>query len=249
VLGAFASHLGVLREREEAARQVAAARELEAGNRTRTALLAAVSHDLRTPLAGLRSAAETLRLAGDRLDPSARDELRLAIEDSTSRLAGLVGDLLDMSRLQTGAVTPHLADVPLGDVAEHATASLPDVGIVIGELPVAHVDAGLLERVLANLLANAVRYSAVVEVRGGRVGRRVQLRVVDHGPGVPEADLPRIFEPFQRLGDTPAGDGAGVGLGLAVARGLVEAQGGAITPEQTPGGGLTLVLDLAGPTE
>jgi two-component system sensor histidine kinase KdpD len=249
VLGAFASHLGVLREREEAARQVAAARELEAGNRTRTALLAAVSHDLRTPLAGLRSAAETLRLAGDRLDPSARDELLLAIEDSTIRLAGLVGDLLDMSRLQTGAVTPHLADVPLGDVAEHATASLPDVGIVIGELPVAHVDAGLLERVLANLLANAVRYSAVVEVRGGRVGRRVQLRVVDHGPGVPEADLPRIFEPFQRLGDTPAGDGAGVGLGLAVARGLVEAQGGAITPEQTPGGGLTLVLDLAGPTE
>jgi two-component system sensor histidine kinase KdpD len=249
VLGAFASHLGVLREREEAARQVAAARELEAGNRTRTALLAAVSHDLRTPLAGLRSAAETLRLAGDRLDPSARDELLLAIEDSTIRLTGLVGDLLDMSRLQTGAVTPHLADVPLGDVAEHATASLPDVGIVIGELPVAHVDAGLLERVLANLLANAVRYSAVVEVRGGRVGRRVQLRVVDHGPGVPEADLPRIFEPFQRLGDTPAGDGAGVGLGLAVARGLVEAQGGAITPEQTPGGGLTLVLDLAGPTE
>jgi two-component system sensor histidine kinase KdpD len=242
VLEAFASHLGVLREREEAARQAAAARELEAGNRTRTALLAAVSHDLRTPLAALRSAAETLRVAGDRLGLAERDDLLLAIEESTSRLTGMVSDLLDMSRLQTGSVAPHLEDVSLAEVARRAGVDLPTNRVTIGPLPDAYVDAGLLERALANVLANAVRYSDRVEVGATADDHRVALRVVDHGPGVPPEQWARIFEPFQRFGDTPAGEG--VGLGLAVARGLVEAQGGAVTVEETPGGGLTVVLDL-----
>jgi two-component system sensor histidine kinase KdpD len=245
VLEAFASHLGVIREREAAIRQLAAARELEAGNRTRTALLAAVSHDLRTPLAALRAAAETLRLSAERLDAQDRDQLLAAIEESTSRLTAMVSDLLDMSRLQTGAVTPRFEDVPLGEVVRRAAVGLPADRIAVGTLPVAHVDAGLLERAVANVLANAVRYSDRVEVAGGCSGSRVELRVRDHGPGVPPADRSRVFEPFQRLGDVPGGEG--VGLGLAVARGLVEAQGGAITLGDTPGGGLTVVVELGGP--
>ena len=245
VLVAFASHLGVLREREELARQTEAARELEAGNRTRTALLAAVSHDLRTPLAGIRSAAETLRAHADDLDPVDRDGLLDAVVQSTARLTTMVSDLLDMSRLQTGAVQPALVEVSLHEVVDRACRHL-DGGerVKVGNLPAALVDPGLLERVLANLLANALRHSDVVTVTGEEAGRRVTLRVADQGPGVPVADRTRMFEPFQRLGDTPAGDG--VGLGLAVARGLTEAQGGSLIVEDAPGGGLVMVLDLAG---
>ena len=245
VLVAFASHLGVLREREELARQTEAARELEAGNRTRTALLAAVSHDLRTPLAGIRSAAETLRAHADDLDPADRDALLEAVVQSTARLTTMVSDLLDMSRLQTGAVRPALVEVPLHEVVDRARHGL-DGGerVKVGSLPDALVDPGLLERVLANLLANALRHSDVVTVSGQEANRRVTVRVADRGPGVPAPDRARMFDPFQRLGDTPAGDG--VGLGLAVARGLTEAQGGSLTVEDAPGGGLVMVLDLAG---
>ena len=116
--------------------------------------------------------------------------------------------------------------------------------MVVGELPTAYVDAGLLERVVANLVANALHHSDDVAVEGSTDGARVRLRVADHGPGVAVADRARIFEPFQRLGDTPAGQG--VGLGLAVARGLTEAQGGTLEAESTPGGGLTMVLELPG---
>jgi two-component system sensor histidine kinase KdpD len=245
VLSAFASHLGVLREREELARQTEAARELEAGNRTRTALLAAVSHDLRTPLAGIRSAAETLRAHDDLLTTEDRAALLDAIVQSTARLTVMVSDLLDMSRLQTGAVKPALVEVSLGEVVDRALKDLDGAERVrISPLPDATVDPGLLERVLANLLSNALRHSEVVEVSATTGGHRVTLRVADHGPGVHRADRPRMFEPFQRLGDTPSGEG--VGLGLAVARGLTEAQGGTLLVEDAPGGGLVMVLDLAG---
>jgi two-component system sensor histidine kinase KdpD len=245
VATAFASHVGVLREREELARQSMAAQRLEAGNRTRTALLAAVSHDLRTPLAGLRSAAETLREHDDRLEPGERGELLLAMETSIARLTTMVSDLLDMSRLQTGAVVPIADDVPLAEVVRRALAGLEDSARVeVGDLPTAYVDSGLLERVVANLVANALRHSDRVAVEGETAGARVRLRVVDHGPGVPVADRDRIFEPFQRRGDA----GAGVGLGLAVARGLTEAQGGTLDVEETIGGGLTMVLGLPGAT-
>jgi two-component system sensor histidine kinase KdpD len=243
VATAFASHVGVLREREELARQSMAAQQLEAGNRTRTALLAAVSHDLRTPLAGLRSAAETLRVHDTRLDETERKELLAAMESSIARLTGMVSDLLDMSRLETGAVLPIAADVPLGEVVRRALAGVEDAErVVVGDLPTAYVDAGLLERVVANLVANALRHSDAVMVEGSSDGARVELRVVDRGPGVAPADRARIFEPFQRQGDT----GSGVGLGLAVARGLTEAQGGTLEAESTPGGGLTMVVELPG---
>jgi two-component system sensor histidine kinase KdpD len=244
VLAAFATHLGVLRDREELARQTAAARELEAGNRTRTALLAAVSHDLRTPLAGIRSAAETLRTHDDLLSPGDRAALLDAVVQATARLTSMVSDLLDMSRLQTGAVQPALADVALDEVVDRVLKELPDSARVrVEPLPPARVDPGLLERVLANLLSNALRHSETVTVSGTEDGRRVTLRVADRGPGVPPEQRARMFEPFQRLGDAPAGDG--VGLGLAVARGLTEAQGGTLVVEDAAGGGLVMVLDLA----
>jgi two-component system sensor histidine kinase KdpD len=244
VAAAFASHLGVLREREELARQTLAAERLEAGNRTRTALLAAVSHDLRTPLAGLRSAAETLRTHDQQLEPAERGELIEAMEMSVSRLTSMVSDLLDMSRLETGVVAPIAADVPLGEVVRRAMAGLDGAECVnFTDLPTAYVDPGLLERVVANLVANALRFSDSVEVAGDPHGPRVELRVIDHGPGVDPALRAQIFEPFQRHGDV----GTGVGLGLAVARGLTEAQGGSLDAVDTPGGGLTMVLDLPGP--
>jgi two-component system sensor histidine kinase KdpD len=241
VVAAFATHVGVLRDREELARQSLAARQLEAGNRTRTALLAAVSHDLRTPLAGLRSATETLHTHDRRLGEGERHELLGAMESSISRLTAMVSDLLDMSRLETGAVRPIADDVPLGEVVRRALLGLDGAERVeVGELPTAYVDAGLLERVVANLVANALRYSDVVEVVGESRGARVSLRVVDHGPGVESGDRARMFEPFQHRGDT----GSGVGLGLAVARGLTEAQGGTLEARETAGGGLTMVLEL-----
>lgn len=245
VLAAFAGHVGVLRERQELARHAAAARELEAGNRTRTALLAAVSHDLRTPLAGIRAAAETLRLHDQRLDPGDRAELLSAVEESTERLTVLVTDLLDMSRLQTGAVTPVYAEVDLCDLVRDALAGLAGSERVrVGpDLPVVVADQGLLVRVVANLVGNALRHTVgPVEVTARVTGPRVRLRVVDHGAGVPERERGRMFEPFQRLGDSPRGEG--VGLGLAVARGLTEAQGGTLVVEDTPGGGLSMVVDL-----
>jgi two-component system, OmpR family, sensor histidine kinase KdpD len=247
VAAAFASHVGVLRDREELARQSMAAQQLEAGNRTRTALLAAVSHDLRTPLAGLRSAVETLRIHDQRLEPQERRELLEAMETSISRLTTMVSDLLDMSRLQTGAVRPIADDVPLDEIVRHALTDLEGADKVsVGELPTAYVDPGLLERVVANLVANALRYGERVAVVGEVRGARVELRVVDHGPGVLPQDRARIFEPFQRQGDREGE--SGVGLGLAVARGLTEAQGGTLEAAATPGGGLTMVLDLPGAT-
>ncbi|MET0838420.1 MAG: ATP-binding protein, partial [Marmoricola sp.] len=206
---------------------------------------AAVSHDLRTPLAGIRSAAETLLTHDDLLTPDDRAALLDAVVQATARLTSMVSDLLDMSRLQTGAVKPALAEVPLGEVLDRVLKELSGAErVLVGPLPTAVVDPGLLEHVLANLVSNALRHSASVGVTGERLGRRVVLRVADHGPGVPVADRARIFEPFQRLGDAPSGDG--VGLGLAVARGLTEAQGGSLHAEDAPGGGLVMVLDLAG---
>jgi two-component system sensor histidine kinase KdpD len=165
------------------------------------------------------------------------------MDTSIARLTTMVNDLLDMSRLETGAVRPIAEDVPLGEVVRRALGDLEGAARVqVGDLPTAYVDAGLLERVVANLVANALRYSEVVEVEGEARGRRVGLRVVDHGPGVDAALRNRIFEPFQRHGDV----GTGVGLGLAVARGLTEALGGTLEAAETPDGGLTMLLDLPG---
>lgn len=251
ILAAFATHLGVLEERAELARQTAAARALEAGNRTRTALLAAVSHDLRTPLAGIKAASGTLRLADAApgsavLSDQDRADLLSTIEESADSLTAIVADLLDMTRLQTGAVEPTLRAAPLAAVVESALGGVADGNTVqvASRLPAALVDASLLERVVANLATNALRHADRVEIVGESRRGRTLLKVVDHGPGVSDAEKELMFEPFHRLGDTRRG--SGVGLGLTVARGLTEAQGGLLTMQDTPGGGLTAVVDLPG---
>ncbi|GAA0261067.1 sensor histidine kinase KdpD [Cryptosporangium japonicum] len=245
VLTAFAAQAGVALRQARLAAQAAGAAELADGNRMRTALLAAVSHDLRTPLASIKAAISALRMTTVTLGPDDVDELHATIDESADQLAALIDNLLDMSRLQTGAVNPLQRGVDLDEVVPRAVAGAAGVRIEVPEtLPPVLADPGLLERALANLVGNAVRHGAgaPVVVRGSALGDRVELRVVDTGPGVAEKDRERIFAPFQRLGDRPAGNG--VGLGLAVARGFVEAMGGTLEPEDTPGGGLTMVVSL-----
>ncbi|WP_374984859.1 ATP-binding protein [Streptomyces fradiae] len=248
VLGAFAAQAAVVLERRRLVGEAAEARKLAEGNRIRTALLAAVSHDLRTPLAGIKAAVTSLR-AGD-VEWSAEDraELLAGIEEGTDRLDQLVGNLLDMSRLQTGTVRPVLRETGIDEVVPMALGGVPEAGVALDipeTLPMVTVDRGLLERAVANIVENAVKYTpagAPVLVSAGVIGDRVELRVVDRGPGVPDEAKDTVFAPFQRYGDAPRG--AGVGLGLAVARGFVEAMGGTVTAEDTPGGGLTMVVAL-----
>ncbi|WP_406255746.1 DUF4118 domain-containing protein [Streptomyces chartreusis] len=248
VLAAFAVQSAVVLDRQRLRREADQAKELAEGNRIRTALLAAVSHDLRTPLAGIKASVTSLR--SDDVAWSEEDEAELlqAIEEGADRLDLLVGNLLDMSRLQTGTVTPLIREVDLDEVVPMALGGVPEGSVELDipeTLPMVSVDKGLLERVVANVVENAVKYSPEDEpvlVSASAIADRVEVRVVDRGRGVPDEAKERIFEPFQRYGDAPRG--AGVGLGLAVARGFAEAMGGTISAEDTPGGGLTMVLSL-----
>ncbi|MFD5948135.1 ATP-binding protein [Streptomyces collinus] len=250
VLAAFAAQAAVVLDRQRLQQEAHQAKEMAEGNRIRTALLAAVSHDLRTPLAGIKASVSSLR--SDDVEWSEEDqaELLAAIEEGADRLDHLVGNLLDMSRLQTGTVTPLIREIDLDEVVPMALGGIPDpestVVLDIPEtLPMVATDKGLLERVVANVVENAVKYSPADEpvlVSASVLADRVEVRVVDRGPGVPDEAKDRIFEPFQRYGDAPRG--AGVGLGLAVARGFAEAMDGTLTAEDTPGGGLTMVLSL-----
>ena len=220
-------------------------------DRTRTALLAAVGHDLRTPLAAAKAAVSSLRSEDVTLDHGDRGELLATADESLDRLAGLVANLLDMSRLQAGAMSVHPQPTAVDEVLARVLDDLAPAGRRVrvdlpDDLPAATADPGLLERVLANVVDNALHYSPPERppaLTGRRVGDRVEIRVVDHGPGIPVQQRDRVFLPFQRLGDTD--NTQGVGLGLALSRGLAEAMGGTLDPEETPGGGLTLVLSLA----
>lgn len=248
VLSAFAAQaVGVL-DRQRLLGEAEQARELAEGNRIRTALLAAVSHDLRTPLAAIKASVSSLRSDDVQWSPEDEAELLGAIEEGADKLDNLVGNLLDMSRLQTGTVTPLIRDISLEEVVPKALGGVPEgsVRLAVAEvLPLVAVDPGLLERTVANLVENAVKYSPddkKVLVKASALAERVEVRVIDRGPGVPDSDKGRIFEPFQRYGDAPGG--AGVGLGLAVARGFAEAMGGSLEAEDTPGGGMTMVLTL-----
>jgi K+-sensing histidine kinase KdpD len=230
---------------ESLAGQAARARELVEVDRLRAALLAAVSHDLRTPLAGIKAAVATLR-QDVVLSESDRDELLATVEDGTDRLSDLVADLLDLGRLQAGALTLELQDVPVDEVVSRALLErhLTDVRNEVPEdLPYVRADAALLERVIANLAENAQRHAGDgVVVRGLSSPHGVEVVVQDHGPGVLPADYERMFLPFQRLGDRATGTHAG--LGLAIARGFTEAMGGTVTPSATAGGGLTMTVRL-----
>jgi two-component system sensor histidine kinase KdpD len=248
VLAAFAAQAAVVLDRRRLREEADQARALAEGNRIRTALLAAVSHDLRTPLAGIKAAVSSLRSEDVAWSDEDQAELLAGIEDGADRLDNLVGNLLDMSRLQTGTVTPIIREVDLDEVVPMALGGVPEDSVELDipeTLPMVAVDPGLLERAVANLVENAVKYSpdtTPVLVKASAIADRVEIRVVDRGPGVPDEAKNRIFEPFQRYGDAPRG--AGVGLGLAVARGFTEALGGTLSAEDTPGGGLTMVLSL-----
>jgi two-component system sensor histidine kinase KdpD len=245
VLTAFAGHVAAALERARLAEAAAEVEPVRAADRMRTALLQAVSHDLRTPLASAWAAVSSLRSHDVEFSDDDRDELLATAEESLDRLNRLVDNLLDLSRLQAGALTLHLqptalADVPLPDSpVDIVTQGLDDIPPVLADPP-------LLVRVVANLVANAVRHTPVgkpVLISASTLGSRVELRIVDRGPGLPHQDRDRVFEPFQRLGDTD--NTTGLGLGLALSRGLTEAMGGTLFPEDTPGGGLTMVVSLA----
>ncbi|MFF4605171.1 ATP-binding protein [Streptomyces sp. NPDC001339] len=248
VLAAFAAQAAVVLDRQRLAGEAARAGELAEGNRIRTALLAAVSHDLRTPLASIKASVTSLRSDDVAWSPEDEAELLAGIEAGADRLDHLVGNLLDMSRLQTGTVTPLIREIDLDEVVPMALGGVPEGSVALDipeELPIVAVDPGLLERSVANLVENAVKYSPDGEpvlVAASALGDRVEVRIADRGPGVPDSAKDRIFEPFQRYGDAPRG--AGVGLGLAVARGFAEAMGGTLAAEDTPGGGMTMVLTL-----
>jgi two-component system, OmpR family, sensor histidine kinase KdpD len=216
----------------------------------RAALLAAVSHDLRTPLAAAKAAVSGLRAGDGPFTPSDRDELLATADESLDQLTRIVADLLDVSRLQAGAPATFPRPADLGGIIAVCLDGIglrdkPVITDIPPGLPEVMADAAITERVIWNLLSNALRYSppASQPLLSARVrGDRVELRVVDHGPGIPEADRNRVFLPFCRLGE-PAGR-TGVGLGLMVARGLAEAMGGTVEPEETPGGGVTMVVSL-----
>ena len=250
VLGAFAAYAAVALEQQRLAAEAEAARPIAEADRMRTALLAAVSHDLRTPLASAKAAVTSLRSADVQWGDHDRDELLATADESLDRLTHLVDNLLDMSRLQAGALSVFPRPAGLDEVVARALDDLGAVGHTVkveipDSLPAVRVDPGILERVIVNLTQNALRYSP-----GGKpplliassLGDRVELRVVDRGPGIPKSQRDQIFVPFQRLGDTD--NTTGVGLGLALSRGLTEAMGGTLEPEETPGGGMTMTLSL-----
>ena len=248
---------GLVRQRE-LAEEASKAEAIEKADELRRSLLSAVSHDLRTPLAAAKAAVSSLRADDVGFSEQDTSELLATVEESVDQLTALVDNLLDSSRLAGGVIRPELKLVYTEEVVQRALLSisrgatgfgaggLDRVKVDVGD-SVVMADAGLLERVLANLIDNALRYApnSPVRVNAGRVGRRVLINVIDEGPGVPRGSEDQLFEPFQRLGDRV--NKSGVGLGLSVARGFVEAMGGTIAATDTPGGGLTLIIELAAP--
>jgi two-component system sensor histidine kinase KdpD len=248
LLAGYAAQAAAALDRERLRTQAAQAEALAEGNRMRTALLAAVSHDLRTPLASIKASVSSLRQTDVEWSAADRADLLATIEENADRLDALIGNLLDMSRLHTGSLQPFLRPTAIDEVAPAALLGLDDpvrleVAVPDG-FPLVLADPGLLERVLANLFSNALRHSAGAaqppELRAQLAGGDVLIEVTDHGPGVPDEAKERIFEPFTRIGDRFPG----VGLGLAVARGFAEAMGGRIVARDTAGGGLTVAVTL-----
>jgi two-component system sensor histidine kinase KdpD len=250
ILGAFAAQAATALEQQRLTDAAEAAKPLEEADRMRTALLTAVSHDLRSPLASAKAAVTSLLGSDVAWTPSEQRELLTTADESLNRLHHLVDNLLDMSRLQAGALAIFPQAVAIAEIVPIALDSLGTaagrVDIAVPDtLPDVLADPAMLERVIANLVANALRYAPTVEplrISASTHGGVVQIRVVDHGPGIAAQDRQRVFAPFQRLGDTD--NTTGVGLGLALSRGLMEAMGGTLQPDDTPGGGLTMVLTL-----
>jgi two-component system sensor histidine kinase KdpD len=258
VLGAVAKQAAAMVKQRELTEEASKAEAVSQADELRRSLLSAVSHDLRTPLAGAKAAVSSLR--SDDVGFSAEDtaELLATVEESIDQLTALVGNLLDSSRLAAGVVRPELRRTYLEETVQRALLGISKgatgfgkpgvdrVKVEVGDA-VAMADSGLLERVIANLIDNALRYApnSVVRVNAGRVGDRVLIAVIDEGPGIPRGTEEQLFEPFQRGGDSD--NSSGVGLGLSVAKGFVEAMCGTVIAADTPGGGLTIEIDLAAP--
>lgn len=249
VVPALETLVAAARKREELETQVIETKALRRSNVVKTAVLRSVSHDLRSPLTAITTAAEGL--GSSTLSPESRDELTSVIALESARLARLVDNLLDLSRLQAGGVESRADWVSVEEIVGAAieTVAAPPGGfdVQIGaDLPLVQADGGQLERALANVLDNAGRHGAgqPVTVRARRTGQQVLLRIGDRGPGMAREELERIFEPFHS-----AGDHSGTGLGLAIARGFVEANGGRIRAESLPGQGTTIVVALPVPAE
>ncbi|WP_137145886.1 sensor histidine kinase KdpD [Mycolicibacterium sp. CR10] len=260
VLSAVAKQAAGLVKQRELTLEASEAETIAKADELRRSLLAAVSHDLRTPLAAAKAAVSSLRSDDVAFSEKDTAELLATVEESIDQLTALVGNLLDSSRLAAGVVRPDMRRVYLEETVQRALlgisrgltgygrAELDRVKIDVGDEMVL-ADGGLLERVLAILIDNALRYApdGPVRVTAGRVGARVLIAVADEGPGITRGSEEQMFGAFQRLGDQD--NTSGVGLGLSVARGFVEAMDGTITVGDTPGGGLTVEIDLAAPQE
>jgi two-component system sensor histidine kinase KdpD len=248
----FAAQAVLAVDRERMTREAENSERLRQTDNVRTAVLAALSHDLRTPLATIKASVSSLRDRSITWTDEDQSELLAATDTAADQLDALLENLLDLSRLQTGAVVPLRRPASVDEVVHKALIGIPGDRVrdtIPDDLPLIDTDAGLLERVIANITFNAVRYSPPgtnVRLLAGEVnderGRQVQIRIVDHGPGVPFTQRDTMFAPFQRLGDTP--QGSGVGLGLAVARGLADAVDATIEVDDTPGGGLTMIVTV-----
>ncbi|HEX3608840.1 MAG TPA: ATP-binding protein [Solirubrobacterales bacterium] len=234
------------RERDRKQAEMVEAEALRRSDELKTALLRSISHDLRSPLTSMIASGVALGSAAPTAEE--REELSQAIVVEGERLSRLVENLLDMSRLEAGKAEPHREPIDLGEVfeaAREATERPEMVRLAIDrDLPLVEADAAQLERAFANLLENAIRHGGgrPVMVKSRLVGGEVTLRVVDQGPGIPESEWQRIFEPFQR--GEPNGAQGGSGLGLAIAKGFIEANGGEITVESLPGQGSSFVVSM-----
>jgi two-component system, OmpR family, sensor histidine kinase KdpD len=252
VLAAFAAEVAVAYQQRQLREAAAAAIPAREADRMRTALLNAVSHDLRSPLAIAKATVTSLRSPDVRWAESDRRQLLESADSALDRLTDLVTNLLDLSRLQADVLSVFPRRLGIEDVVdltvEHLGAPPGSVEVdVPTDLPEVWADPGLLDRVIANIVQNALRYSpneAPVRLAGSTHASAVELRVIDRGPGIPETEREQAFAPFQRRDDLSTTGSAGVGLGLAIARGFTEAMGGSLTMEDTPGGGLTVVISL-----
>ncbi|TXK19035.1 DUF4118 domain-containing protein [Homoserinibacter sp. GY 40078] len=250
LLGVLTAQLAAALEHRDLAEAAEGIEPLAASDRVRSALLSALSHDVRRPLAAAAAAVGGLRTAGASLSDADREELLETADESLGTLAQLLTDLLDVSRLQAGVLGVSTSPVDPADVIVPALDELdlgPDrVEVDLDtQLPPVLADPVLLQRVVVNLLANATRHApdgTRVRVSTSGLADRIEIRVVDHGPGIPADRRDDVFVPFQRLGDTD--NSAGLGLGLALAKGFAEGMNGTLIPEDTPGGGLTMVVSL-----
>jgi two-component system sensor histidine kinase KdpD len=246
-LSALASLLAVAVDRDKLEHEAFEAEALRRSDTVKTTLLRAVSHDLRSPLTAIRAAADALASDQLELDEPGRAALVDTIRGETERLEHLVANLLDLSRLQAGAAQPSPELWSVDGLISQALAEVRGsdrVDVTFAhDVPSVRVDGGHIQRVLANLLENALRFSPDderVQVRVTSTRKETIIRVVDHGPGLPETELERVFEPFHRVGP----DGHGAGLGLAIARGFAEANGGRVWAESRPGQGTSVALAL-----